>query len=321
MKWGILATGNIAKKFAKTINMMHSSGENQSLVACASRDMEKAQDFAKEYNIEKAYAPYEQMLLDEQVEAVYVATPNNMHYVNCMMCLKAGKHVLCEKPFTLKAEEAKALYEYAAKHKLFIMEGMWIRFLPALIHMQEIIKRGEIGQVIHARSDYGFIAKGPRRERKFLKELGGGALLDIGVYNLAFMRMVMQDQNIQSYTCKFHLNEYGTDDFSTMLLEYPSATANIVTSIGMDIPRKAAIYGTKGSIYLEDFQHADKLIVCPAEGEAYTLEFPIAMGGFEYEIRNMCECISKGLSTSDCLKREDTLEILEFMESQEWLRM
>lgn len=314
MKWGILATGNIANKFAKTINMMKQVGEDQCLVACASRNAERAQMFANEYNIEKAYASYEGMLMDEQVEAVYVATPNNLHYENCRMCLEAGKHVLCEKPFTLKAEEAKELYAYAEQKGLFIMEGFWIRFLPALKRMQEIIKSGEIGEVVHARSDYGFIAKGARRERKFLKELGGGALLDIGIYNLGFMRMVMGDENVISHSCKYHMNEYDTDDFSVMLLEYPNASATIITSIGMDIPRKAAIYGTKGSIFIDDFQHADKLQVCPADKESYTLEFPILMGGFEYEIREMCECISKGLSTSECLKKEDTLEILEFME-------
>lgn len=316
MKWGIWATGNIAHKFAKTVNMMQKAGENQKIIACASRNEENARAFAKEFDIEKAYAPYELMLDDKEVEAVYIATPNNMHYENCMASLKAGKHVLCEKPFTLKAEEARELYDYAAANKLFIMEGMWIRFLPALRRMQELIKDGEIGEVIHARSDYGFIAKGARRERKFLKELGGGALLDIGIYNLAFMRMVMGDQNITGCSCKYHLNEYGTDDFSTMLLEYDKKTATIVTSIGMDIPRKAAIYGTKGAIYLDDFQHADELTVCPFDKEEYSLSFPISMGGFEYEIRHMSSCIDRGLSTSDYLKKEDTLEILGFMEKQ-----
>lgn len=316
MKWGIWATGNIANKFAKTINMMKQAGEDQSIVACASRNMEKAMAFAKEYDIERAYAPYEQMLDDKEVEAVYIATPNNMHYENCMTCLRAGKHVLCEKPFTLKGREAEELYAYAEAKGLFIMEGLWIRFLPALQRMQELIKNGEIGEVIHARSDYGFIAKGARRERKFLKELGGGALLDIGIYNLGFMRMVMNDQDVISCSCKYHLNEYGTDDYSSMLLEYPNGCATIVTSIGMDIPRRAAVYGTKGSLYLDDFQHADRLHVCPVDKEEYVLEFPILMGGFEYEIRHMCECIAKGLSTSDCLKKEDTLEVLFFMEKQ-----
>lgn len=316
MKWGILATGNIANKFAKTILAMEAKGENQKLVACASRDINKAKNFAAEYGIPQAYGSYEAILNDNEVEAIYIATPNSMHYDNCKMCLEAGKHVLCEKPFTLRKSEARELYGYAKEKGLFIMEGFWIRFLPALIKLQELIKSGEIGDVVYARSDYGFIAKGARKARKFDASLGGGALLDIGIYNLGFMRMVMGDDKIEGYSCDYHLNEYGTDDFSVINLQYAGGRkATITTSIGMDIKRNAAIYGTKGSIYLDDFQKAERLLVCAQDKEEYSLEFPILMGGFEYEVRHMSECIEKGKCESDVLKGEATMDIIEFMEN------
>lgn len=315
MRWGVLATGNIARKFATTVNNMQAAGENESVVACASRTNDKAEVFANEFNIPRAYGSYEEMLLDKDVEAVYIATPNNMHYDNCKMCLEAGKHVLCEKPFTVKRAEAEALYELAKSKNLFIMEGFWIRFLPALIKMQEIIKSGEIGDVVWARSDYGFIAKGARRERKFDPNLAGGALLDIGIYNLGFMRMVMGDANPVGFSVTSHLNEFGTDDFSTIILNYPDGkSATVTTSIGMNMPRFAAVYGTNGTIYLDDFQKAEKLKVCVNDKDEYTLEFPISMGGFEYEIREVSKCIADGESFSSILKNIDTLEILGLME-------
>ena len=127
MNWGILATGTIARKFADTVNRM---GGEEKLVAVASRSEEKAAAFANEFGIPGYYGSYEAMLKDAGVDAVYIATPNSMHYENCVMCLDAGKHVLCEKPFTIEASQAEKLYDYAAQKGLFIMEAFWIRFLP-----------------------------------------------------------------------------------------------------------------------------------------------------------------------------------------------
>lgn len=315
MKWAVMATGNIANKFAKTIIQMRDAGEPQELVACASRNLERAREFARTYDIGKFYGSYEDMLADEDVEIIYIATPNNIHYDNCKACLNAGKHVLCEKPFTVAEKEAQELFDMAKEKGLFIMEGFWIRFLPALKKMQEIIRSGEIGDVIFARSDYGFIANGARRQRKFDPELAGGALFDIGIYNLGFMRMVMGDLNPVDYSASFHFNEFGTDDFSTIMMKYGNgATAHIATVIGVDMPRNAAVFGSKGAIYLSDFQHADHLKVCINDGNSYEMDFPILMGGFEYEIREATECINAGKNTSDVLKKEDTIDIIAFMQ-------
>ncbi len=315
MKWAILATGTIARKFAGTIRSMAAAGEDQQLVACASRSQEKAQAFADEFGIPRAYGSYEAMAADPDIEAVYIATPNTMHFENAKMCLNAGKHVLCEKPFTTTKADAETLFALAKEKGLFIMEGFWIRFLPVLQKMMELIRDGEIGDVVFARADFGFAVSGARKIRKFDPSLGGGAMLDIGVYNLGFLRMVMQDADPVSYSIVSHMSEYGTDDFSTVQLVYPGGrSANSTVSIGLVMPHTAAVFGTKGAIYFDEFQSADKMTVVPVDKEAYTFESPILHKGFEYQIREVERCVKAGMNSSDILKPEDTIAVTGLME-------
>lgn len=312
MNWGIMATGTIAAKFAETVGKME---KEERLSACGSRSLEKAKAFAGQYGIERAYGSYEALLEDREVDAVYIATPNSMHYENCRQCLEAGKHVLCEKPFTIHARDASALYEEAEEKGLFIMEAFWIRHLPLLRKMQSLIKGGTIGDVVYARSDFGFTVRGARKDRKFASDLGGGALLDIGIYNLGFMRMVMGDERPVSFTSSYHLNEYGTDDFSSILLNYPGGRiASVTAAIGIEMPREGVVYGTEGSIYLPDYQMARTLEVRPYHSSAWEVSMPFVINGFEYQIREVSRCVKAGMITSDVLKKEDSLAVLELMD-------
>lgn len=312
MKWGILATGTIAAKFARTVNEMKDLGEQ--LVAVGSRNADKAQKFASEHGIPKFYGSYEALAADPEVEAIYIATPNNMHCANSILCLNAGKHVLCEKPFTTNADDAKTLYKLAEEKGLFIMEAFWIRFLPLYTELLEIIRSGKYGELRHARCDYGFIAKGARRERKFKSELAGGTLLDIGIYNLGFLRMVMGSDPV-SFTSEVHFNEFGTDDFSVLQLSYPGGkTAHSLQAIGMQIDRQAALYLDRATIYLPDFQGAFSMTVKPVEGEAYNVEYPADINGFEYEILEASRCVRRGMSHSDVFRPEDSVAVLKLMD-------
>lgn len=312
MKWGILATGTIAAKFAKTVAEMRSDGEK--IVAVGSRDAKRAQEFADTYGIEKAYGSYEELAEDQEVEAVYIATPNSMHFSNAMLCLKNGMHVLCEKPFTTNAGEAERLYSEADERGLFIMEAFWIRFLPLYEKLLRIIETKELGELRHVRCDYGFIAKGARRERKFKSELGGGALLDIGIYNLGFLHMLMGAAP-ETMTSEVHFNEYGTDDFSVLQLKYPGGqTAHSVQGIGLQMERQAALYFDKATVYLPDFQTASSMTVKPVEGEAYTIESPFEINGFEYEIREVTRCVRAGKTHSEIFRPEDSVAVLRLMD-------
>ena len=180
--------------------------------------------------------------------------------------------------------------------------------------MQEIIKSGEIGEVKHVRSDFGFIATGARKDRKFDSSLGGGALLDIGIYNLGFVHMIMEAAPVH-FSSNVTINEYGTDDFSAILLEYPGGkTASVTTSIGMVMPREAVVFGTKGSIYLPDYQQAQSMTVRPYGKDSYEVNIPFEVNGFEYQIREASRCVAAGMNTSDILTEEDSLTILQLMD-------
>lgn len=313
MKWGIIGTGVIAKKFAATIHQMQ--GEGQSLWAVASRTQESAQVFALDNAVPRAYAPYEAMLADRDVNAVYIATPNTLHFDNARAALLAGKHVLCEKPFTLNARQARELFALAEEQGLFIMEAFWIRFLPLLKVLREIIASGEIGDVVHMRSDYGFIPAPTHSVRKRDAGLGAGALMDIGIYNLGFAHMVM-DSAPTGFHATVRRNEHGTDNFSAVLLTYPKErSASITTSIGMHLPREAAIFGTEGEITLPDFQMAEALTVKPNGKAPREVRIPFDINGFEYEIREVDRCVALGMNTSDILRMQDTLTVMETMDA------
>ncbi len=327
MRWGILGAGNIANKFAETIQKMQQAGEDEQLTAVASRDLKKAEAYAEKYGAVHAFGSYEEMLACPEVDAVYIATPNNLHFAHSKLCPDAGKHVLCEKPFTTNVDDAKALYEMAQQKHLFIMEAFWIRFLPLLIRMREIIESGEIGTVKFARSDYGFYANEAKRGRKFDASLGGGALLDIGVYNLGFMHIVMGGTAL-SFSSDVHLNEFGVDDFSVIELKYASqkqsgpaayenggaATAVVTTAIGFNIPHRGVVVGTKGCIELPDFQKAEHMTVTKDDGTCDEIDMPFDYTGFEYQVREVGRCVAAGMSASDIYTPEDSLDTLRLMD-------
>ena len=313
MKWGIIGTGVIARKFAGTIAQMKEEGEQ--LVAVSSRSEASANEFAQANLVPRAYASYESMMADPEMDAVYIATPNTLHFANAQMALRAGKHVLCEKPFTTQGEQARQLFTLAREKGLFIMEAFWIRFLPLLLEMRQIIASGEIGEIRHVRSDYGFIPAQSHSQLKRDAALGAGALLDIGIYNLGFAHMVMDAAPVR-FSSTVRRNELGTDDFSAILLEYPQGrSASITTSIGMDLPRQAAVFGSKGEISLEDFQMAQKMTVRPYDGAPRTIERPFDVNGFEYEVREVSRCVGLGMNTSDVLRESDTLTVLDTMDA------
>ncbi len=319
MKWGIVGTGRIAKKFAETINKMGEEG--QTLIAVASRTQKSADEFAASYNIKNACEGYDSLFNLEDVDIVYIATPNNLHYENCLHALNAGKNVLCEKPFTMNASEATHLYRLAEEKGLFIMEAFWIALLPCLLKLKALIKSDKLGGITNARVDYGYALTPERRERKFSADLGGGAIRDIGIYNLGFLHLVF-GKNPESFDVTLHKNEYGTDDFSTILLHYDNDSENVfantaqcVTSIGVDLGRRAMVTGEKGVVTLDDFQMAQKMTFISFDGKSEVFDYPFDINGFEYQIRECDKCIREGKSHSDVFTPSDSIETLSLMDS------
>ena len=301
MKWGILATGTIARKFAQTVSRM----DGETPYAVGSRNAERAHAFQSEFDVRRAYDSYEALAADPEVDAVYIATPNTLHYENCRLCLRYGKHVLCEKPFTTNPDQARELYALATDRGLFIMEALWTRMLPMYARLWSVIESGVIGSLRRITVQYGFIAEGARKDRKFNSALGGGALLDIGIYNLGFLQLVAGNPDRIS-TEEVHINEYGTDDYSRLSLAYPGGVeAKSVQTIGAVLDRRATIVGTKGEIYLPDFQFAERMVV---NGEEIAMPFPI--NGFEYEIMEAGRCVREGKCHSAIYTPEDSVSLM-----------
>ena len=311
LKWGIISTGTIARRFAEVLNKM--DGEVQ-LGAVASRDIDKAKAFAEEFNAPKHYGSYEELAAAPDIDAIYIATPNNLHYENVCLCLDSGKHVLCEKPFTINAEEARKLYAKAREKKLFLMDGLWIVHTPLLKKLRQLLDEGIIGDVQHVRADYGFSASGGRKDRKFDSGLGGGALLDVGVYNAGFAHFIM---GAMPTAVKAHLriNEYGTDDFGTAILEYPGRrTAVLTSSIGVVMPTEGLIYGTKGRIYFPNYQRAESMTIFADDREPEEIKMPFEIHGFEYQIREAGHCIKNAMLTSSQIPEEFSVGVMQTLD-------
>lgn len=311
VRWGIIATGSIANKFAKTVSLM---GEEAKVIACASRSVERAKEFADQYGIEKYYGSYEELVQEEEVDAVYISTPNNYHFENMKMCIEAGKAVLCEKPFTTNAEEAKEIFALAREKGVFVMEAFWVKMMPLNLKLQELLKENVIGQVKHVRAEFGFVPDEKRRERKLDSSLAGGALLDIGIYNLGFAGLVfgLEPKNILSSVSK---NEFGTDEYETLVLEYGNGkTASLTSAIGMAMPTEGVIYGTEGKIYFPNYQLAEKLRIERYDGTSEEIAIPFEINGFEYQIREVAKGIKENQVESNLHPHKDTLAMMDLMD-------
>jgi predicted dehydrogenase len=313
LRWGILATGMIAHKFATTVSRM--PAQEAVLAACASRSADRAQHFAGEFSIPRAYGSYEELAQDPDVDIVYIATPNNLHAEHIRLCLNCGKHVLCEKPFTLDAVSARELYACAARKNLFLMEGLWTYHLPLIRTAQQLLQAGAIGEPVFLRAEYGFSATGPRRERKFQSALGGGSLLDIGIYGLAFADQMLGGP-LQDFSGQMLFNEYGTDWFEHLsAVTARGQRAALTTSIGLVLPKEGVLYGSEGRLYFPDYQEAQQMTLFSNSGTEKHYSLPFDYTGFEYEIREADRCIHAGKTQSSVYPPEASIRHMEELDA------
>ena len=311
MIWGIFATGSIANNFAKTITQMQGDSV---ITAVASRDLQKAQAFAEKYDIPKQYGSYDELVNDSEVDVVYVATSHSAHYENMKLCLENGKHVLCEKSFTVSAAQAEKIYALAKEKGLFVMEAFWTKLIPVYRKVEKLISDGVIGEVRLLTAQYGFSVKGARAERKFDPQLAGGALLDIGVYNIGFAAMIL-GYNPKTVFSSVSLNELGTDDFSGIMLQYENgAIAQLTTAIQTDMPTLGCIYGSKGCIDIPNFKKPEALAVHLTYGSSLKIEQEYLSTGFEFEIREVEECILSGKTYSSIMSPEQSICVMRIMD-------
>lgn len=309
IRWGVLAPGRIANSFAEGLKTLP-QGE---AYAVASRDLGRAQEFAKKHGFKKAYGSYEELVRDEAVDAVYVSNPHPFHEESVILCLQHGKAVLCEKPLAVNQHQVERMIAAARENKVFLMEAMWTRFLPAIRKAVELIQGGAIGKLRHIMCDFGFRAHVDPEGRLFAPQLAGGALLDVGVYNLAFISMIYGDQpeSIQSHLT---LGETGVDEIATALLQYSDGrSAFSLSSVRMNTSQDALIYGDEGLIRLPEYWHGQSIHLKNRSGEQ-TLHLPFEASGFQFETQEVMDCLTRGERESAIMPLSESLNIAKMMD-------
>ena len=306
---GIMGSGNIAGIMAGTINKM----KNVRVYAVASRQQVHADVFAGKYGCKKAYGSYADLVADKKVDLIYVATPHSEHYENVKMCLEAGKPVLCEKAFTLNAAQAEELVRIAAEHKVFLAEAMWTRYMPMLTTIREVIGSGIIGEPKTLTANLGYVISD--KERLMDRALGGGALLDVGVYTINFALMIF-GHNISKIASCCTFTETGVDEQNAICLQYyDGKVANLNSSMVSLSDRQGIIYGTKGFAVVENINNFESIAVYDKQyKKVASYKCPKQISGYEYEVAACIEAIKCGLIECAQMPHSETLRVMRIMD-------
>ncbi|MFV8328295.1 Gfo/Idh/MocA family protein [Flavobacterium sp. ZS1P14] len=309
IKWGIIGLGNIAQQFADNLMLVHDA----KIVAVASRNLEKAQGFAEKYNCEKAYATYEEIFADEEVDILYIATPHNSHKTLTIKALQSNKHVLCEKPIALCYTDALQMIETSKNNNKFFMEAFWTRFNPSVQEAFYKIKNGEIGEIKYINADFAFQAEELEGNRMTDLKLGGGALLDIGVYPLFLSYLLLGIPDEIAAKANFHNS--GADLQTTMILQYDDrAQAVLHSSFLSSSNGKAMISGTKGIINLSSPWYMAKSYTLIKDNKKVKYKLPTKGKGFTYEIEECHKCIKENKIESSLWSHQNSLDLIKIVD-------
>lgn len=310
IKWGILSTGKIARKFVHDLKQL----PDAQIWAVGSRHQDSADAFADEFDIPRRYDSYDKLAGDPDVDVIYIATPHPYHAENSLMCLKAGKAVLCEKPFALNTQQAEEVIAYARDHKLFIMEAIWSRFIPLYREIRNWVRDGAIGDVRMLTADFGFRRDFDPASRLFDPKLGGGALLDVGIYTIELASWIFGRMPVDIQT-QADIGESGIDEQSTYLLKYErGALALLAGAIRTETRKEAFILGTKGYIHIHaPFWHPFSATVI-RNNEAKEVELRYEGYGYGYEALEVMDCLRKRRSESEIMPLSDTMQSMQIMD-------
>lgn len=311
IKWGILGCGNIAKKFATGLSVI----PDADLVAVGSRTQEKADAFADAFNVPKRHDSYEALASDPDVDVIYVATPHSHHQDNTILCLRHKKAVLCEKPFAINADETREMVRVARQEKVFLMEAMWTRFVPSIVKLREIVENGTIGDVRCLVADFGYRVGTINPEaRTYNPDLGGGALLDVGIYPISFASLIMQTQPSQIVSLA-NLGQTGVDEQSGWIFTYDDGRMAIgYTAIRTSTPHEATVMGTKGQIRAERSFWCGSPLTLNVGGNIETIEVPMEGNGYNYEAVEVMNCLRAGKLESDVMPLDESIQLMETLD-------
>jgi predicted dehydrogenase len=311
VKWGIIGAGRISSTFATALNSL----DNTELVAIASRDMEKAKEFADRFHIKKAYSSYDEIVKDPEIDVIYIGTLHTEHKANTELCIMNGKSVLCEKPFTINHKETEYLINLAKKNKVFLMEAMWTKFLPATKVVKKWLQEKIIGEVKYFNLSFGYQAEFDINSRIFNPDLAGGALLDVGVYLISYV-IYMMDKLPDHVASSAFLGRSNVDETNVIAFSYNEGVmADLSSSITANTGNDAVIIGEKGKIVVPSFWRAESAEVYDQKGKLIDkFLLPFTSNGYVYEAEEVNCCIREGKLESDVIPLQDTLNVMKIMD-------
>lgn len=308
---GILGCGNIATKMADTVNLM----QGVNLYAVASRSLEKAEEFAKKYKSKKAYGSYDELLSDSAIDLVYIAVPHSHHYELIKQALNHNKNVLCEKAFTANSKMAKEVLKMAEDKKLLLAEAIWTRYLPSRKIISDIIESGILGTISSVDSNLGYNIH--KNERIRNKALAGGALLDLSVYPINFTLMFFNSKIEKVESSVIFDKDTGVDGKETINLLYEDGLlATCRTNIYANLDRRGVINGDKGYLEITNINNPEAIKLYDTN---YTLvkeyDIPSQLTGFEYEVQECLDCISKKLLETPSMPHSEIIRVMEICDT------
>jgi len=310
VRWGIMAPGKIANKFASDLNLFRKNA----LVSVASTNLERAQSFANKFGIPSWYGSYMEMLEKENLDVVYIASPHSFHFEQAKSCLEMGVSVLCEKPITINAAQLQLLITLASQKGLFFIEALWSLFLPTFKDIFNLIKEGEIGRVTGVKADFGFHMPLDDSSRLFDPHLGGGSLLDIGIYPLLLATVCLgKPEEIKAMSS---LTKWNVDDEMVAILKYEkNGLAQIHSSIRANTRTEAFIYGEKGTIWIPNrWIDSKKFYVMKLDGSIELFKKTWAGFGYQFQAMEVEKCLAERKIESDIAPVNLSLQLMNIMD-------
>jgi predicted dehydrogenase len=313
IRWGILGCGRIARKFAADLAFV----SDAKLTAVGARQLATAKAFANEFPVSHTHGSYEELVSDPDVDVIYIASPHALHHEHTLLCINNRKAALCEKAFALNLRQAKEMVEASRAGKIFLMEALWSKFLPQYQKMKDLISSGQLGEIKSVLVNFGFIPLPPVPPRLFDPALGGGSLLDIGIYNVFLVLSVLGRPD--TIEASMTATSEGVDEQCAALFKYNNgAMAQLFSSLSSNLGTEADINGTKSRIRLTARFYAPSATIelsAGREDSKQVIPVPKESGsGYQYEARHVGECLRKGLTESPVMTHADSLLIMETLD-------
>ena len=313
IKWGIIGAGRIARKFAEDLQLV----EQAQLVAIGSRNQSTADQFAAEFNLPRSYGSYAALAADAEIDAVYIATPHVFHYAHTLLCLEQGKAVLCEKPFAMNGKEVAGMIAAARKNNTFLMEALWSRFIPHYQQLMNMLQQKCIGEVMAVQANFGFKLQDNAPQRLYDIALGGGTLMDIGIYNVFFALGILGRPDGIEAVIKKAAN--GIDEQCAVVFTYQNGSvAQLYSTFNATVPVELQIFGSTANIKLTHrfYEPSGTILLSDATGINYQpVHVENGKGiGYVYEARHMTDCLLKGIKESPLMRFEDSILLMETLD-------